>query len=229
MKKNKKIEIFEGDRATYYDNFVHHFFPNYNFLMNTIPALLKGVLSTVNIPRILVVGSGTGNEVKKMATFNDEWKIDACDPSKEMMTIAKDKLTTYKNVSLYECTIENLPTTTSYNAITLLLVLHFLSDDGAKENLLQEIYNKLEIGGTFILFDICGTQEELVQNFEILSHSFPDNWSQEETNMRKERILNVLNVISEYRLKLLAKNVGFSTIVKFHQSTITRAWILTKK
>ncbi|MEM6684783.1 MAG: class I SAM-dependent methyltransferase [Bacteroidota bacterium] len=228
MKKNKKVEIFEGDRATHYDTFIHHFFPNYDFVIDTIPVLLKGMLSSINTPQILVVGAGTGNEVKKMADFNDEWKIDACDPSAEMITIATNKLKMYDNVSLHQCTIENLPTPHLYSAITLLLVLHFLSDDGEKENVLREIYNKLDNGGIFILFDICGTSEEIAQNFEILKHSFPDNWSQEEKDLRKERILNILNVISEDRLQSLATKVGFSTVVKFHQSTITRAWILTK-
>ncbi|MEM6722123.1 MAG: class I SAM-dependent methyltransferase [Bacteroidota bacterium] len=228
MKKNKKVEIFEGDRATHYDNFIHHFFPNYDFVMKSIPMLVKGMLSSVAVPRILVVGAGTGNEVKKIAAIDDDWKIDACDPSEEMIIIAKNKLATYKNISLYQCTIEELPTTNSYDVITLLLVLHFLSDDGEKENLLREIYNRLETGGSLIVFDICGTREELEQNFKILSHSFPDNWSQEEKDMRKQRILNVLNVISEERFKSLAEKAGFDTVVKFHQSTITKAWILTK-
>ena len=229
MIKNKKVEIFEGDRATNYDNFVRHFFPNYEFVMNSIPQLLKGILSSVTTPNILVVGCGTGNETKKIAAFNDEWKIDACDPSEEMIAIAKEKLAAYQNVSLHTCTVENLPTNKSYSAITLFLVLHFLSDDGEKEQLLQDIYNKLTIGGTFVLFDICGTQEELEQQYDILSHTFPYNWSREEKEMRKERILNVLNVISEDRLKFLSEKVGFTSIVKFHQSTISSAWILTKK
>lgn len=229
MKKSKKIEVFKGERVTYYDNFINHFFPNYDFVMNSIPKLLKGILASVTTPRILVVGCGTGNETKKIVGCNEEWRVDACDPSQEMINIAGEKLSAYKNLRLIHGTIEDIKSTHKYDIITLFLVLHFLSDDGEKESLLQNIANKLDKGGKFILFDICGTQEELEQNFDILSYSFPDNWLQEEKDMRKERILNVLNVIDEERLTFLLDKVGFKKPAKFHQSTISRAWLITKK
>lgn len=229
MKRNKKIEIFEGERATRYDSFISDFFPNYNFLMDNIPQLIKGLLTDIEKANLLVVGCGTGNETKQLADYKNDWQIDACDPSKEMIDIATSKLSKYENVHLIYGTIEDIPATKKYHIITLFLVLHFLSDDGAKEDLLQNIADKLAPNGAFILFDICGSRKELEHNFEILSHSFPSDWPREEVDIRRNRILEMLNVIDENRLIQLLEKVGFNKIIKFHQSTISRAWLITKK
>jgi len=227
METRKEIEIFEGDRAIRYDNFISNFFPDYNLIMEIVPKILSGQFSDKELLNILVVVCGTGNETKRLLDFNKNWRIDACDPSKEMIYIAKQKLASYSNLNLINSTIEQVDTT--YDAATLFLVLHFLTGDGAKQELLINICKRLKSGGKLIMLDICGTQKELKKNFKILSSLFQEAWSEEEIKIRRERILNTLNVISEKRCITLLKKPGFKTPIKFHQSTITRAWVVTKK
>ncbi|WP_452597946.1 class I SAM-dependent methyltransferase [Pontimicrobium sp. MEBiC01747] len=227
--KNKVVEVFEGERATNYDSFITDFFPSYNFIMDNIPKLIEGSINNKESSRILVVGCGTGNETKRLLDYNKNWKIDACDPSKDMIEIAKRKLTGYTNLKLINTTVDAIDGTREYDIITLFLVLHFMPDNGEKKKLLTHIFKKLKKGGKFILLDICGTKKELKQNFALLTHLFPKDWSKEDIEYRKNRILNTINAVSEERTKKLLNKAGFKTVIKFHQSTICRGWVITKK
>lgn len=225
---NTSIEIFEGERVSNYDNFVIDYFPSYSFVMQNCAVLISDHLMIKSKPKILVVGCGTGNEAKQLLDYNNDWLIDACDPSEEMINSAKSKLSKYTNLNLTHCGVEELDKSNLYDAATLFLVLHFISDDGAKLDLLREIGSRLEVGAKFLLFDICGTKNEIEENFDILRQLFPKKWCSEEIEMRRERMLKTLNTIDENRTLELLELAGFVKPVKWHQSFLVRSWILTK-
>jgi tRNA (cmo5U34)-methyltransferase len=225
---NNAIEIYEGERASNYDNFVIDYFPSYSFVMQNCAVLISDHLMIKSKPKILVVGCGTGNEAKELLDYNNDWPIDACDPSEEMFNQAKYKLSNYTNVNLIHGGVDELHKSDLYDAATLFLVLHFISDDGAKLDVLKEIANRLEVGAKFLLLDICGTQTEIEENFDILRQLFPKEWPNEEIELRRERILKTLNTIDEKRTLELLELAGFVKPVKWHQSFLVRSWILNK-
>lgn len=227
--KTKTIEIFEGDRVQNYDAFIEELFPSYHLFIKAVPRILGQRLLHKEQPRLLVVGCGTGNEAKHLAQYSTKWQIDACDPSEEMYAFAKAKLAPYPNTEVMLGMVNALDHRKTYYAATLFLVLHFLSDDGAKLALLNDIAAKLKKGGLFILFDISGSKEEISDTFEIQKALFPAHWTQEKIAERKKRITQNLNVISEERCFELLEEAGFDQPIRFHQHTICKGWMATKK
>ncbi|MEM9078882.1 MAG: class I SAM-dependent methyltransferase, partial [Bacteroidota bacterium] len=92
----KNLAIFEGYRATNYDNFVQQWIPNYDYFMSILPALLR--ISPEK--SLLAVGCGTGTELSALKDVDDTWSILGVDPSPEMIQIAQKKLKLYDNIEL---------------------------------------------------------------------------------------------------------------------------------
>lgn len=221
----KNVELFENDRAKNYENFVDTWIPNYRYFISIIPKLLKNI----DDKNVLVVGCGTGNEILAFKDKLYEWEITGIDPSIEMIAQAKERLKNYPNIKLINGTVNELPTTTLFASATLLLVLHFLPDDGSKLNLLKDIQKRLQPNAPFIMLDITGSKDELKNNIKVLKYLLPDTISEEEKEIRKNRILNKLQPVSKSRLSELLIEAGFITPINFFQSTIYNGWLSYKK
>lgn len=220
-----KIEIFEGDRAAQYDNFVDTWIPNYRFFMSMVPKLLKHVKDK----NLLVAGCGTGNEILAFGDELPKWHITGVDPSIEMLQQAKKNLNCFPNIQLINSSVDELPKGTNFGAATLLLVLHFLEDDGNKLTLLKEISNRIKSDAPFILLDITGDKKQLKENLGILRKLILGAVDKEQIDMRINRIFNELHSISEKRLSDLLIRAGFKKPTRFYQSTIYMGWITRKK
>lgn len=221
----KKIEIFENERAAKYNKFVETWIPNYHYFLDCLPNLLEDTISK----KLLVVGCGTGNEIERFIKTSNEWEVLGIDPSKEMINQAIDKLKQHKNVILVEGLISDLAEEKKYDAATLLLVLHFLEDNGNKANLLKDIAKRLVSGSKLIILDITGDRSQIKENLEILRNILPKELNENEINMRLNRIENDFFPISEERLITLVEEAGFEKPTRFFQSTIYMGWIAKKK
>jgi len=134
--------IFENGRASNYDQFVTAWIPNYHYFIDLLPTLLEDQLGD----EMLVVGCGTGNEISSIIRKDPKWKITGVDPSPEMVSQAREKLSDYPNVTLVDGRVSDLPGNESFGSASLLLVLHFLPDDGAKLALLKDISSRMKSG-----------------------------------------------------------------------------------
>jgi len=220
-----KLEIFENERATGYNQFVETWIPNYNFFLDRLPKLV----SETTQKNLLVVGCGTGNEIERFVQASEQWKITGIDPSPEMIKQASEKLHTYDNVTLIEGLVADLEIETKYSVATLLLVLHFLDDNGNKLNLLKDIAERLVSGATFVLLDITGDENQINQNLKVLKLFLPDGLDEEQISNRLNRIKNELFPVSEERLSELCTEAGFEPPLRFFQSTIYMGWLTKKK
>ena len=220
-----KLEIFENERATGYNQFVETWIPNYHFFLDRLPKLV----SETNQKNLLVVGCGTGNEIERFVQASEQWKITGIDPSPEMIKQASEKLHTYDNVTLIEGLVADLDIEKKYSVATLLLVLHFLDDNGNKLNLLKDIAERLVSGATFVLLDITGDENQINQNLKVLKLFLPDGLDEEQINNRLNRIKNELFPVSEERLSELCTEAGFEPPLRFFQSTIYMGWLTKKK
>lgn len=223
----KGIELFENERATNYDDFVLTWIPHYQFIMNLLPVLLKDANNTGN-NRLLVAGCGTGNEILAFHRSGLEWSITGVDPSPDMIVQAKKKIANQRNIELICGLVSDLATNKLYGAATLILVLHFFPDDGAKQSLLEDISSRLEPGAPFVLMDIFGSGPQIRQNLNIFRKTLPADLTSEKINERLERIEQHIHYIPEERLIGLLGAAGFENPVRFHQSTIYGGWV-TKK
>lgn len=222
---DKTVEIFEGDRAKNYEDFVDAWIPNYRSFMQMIPMILP----STEEEKILVVGCGTGNEIMAINQCLYDWQITGVDPSEEMLCQAKEKLKEFSNVKLINGTVDQLSLEVNFSAATLLLVLHFMPDDGTKLNLLKDIHIRLQPNAPFVLLDITGEGNEFDQNLDVLLQLIPDTVIEEQKAWRKDRFQNELYKISETRLSELLMEAGFDTPTRFFQSTIYQGWITKKQ
>lgn len=219
-----KPEIFENERATGYNQFVDTWIPNYHYFLDRLPKLL----SETSDKNLLVVGCGTGNEIERFVQAPDRWKITGVDPSPEMVKQAYEKLQNHENVTLIRGLVTDLDPEKKYGAATLLLVLHFIEDDGGKQNLLKEIADRLISGATLVILDITGDENQIRQNLKVLRLLLPDGLDEEQINNRLNRIEYDLYYVSETRLSALCTAAGFEVPLRFFQSSIYMGW-LTKK
>lgn len=218
------VELFEKERAAGYNQFVETWIPNYTYFLDCLPQLLEAT----ERKDLLVVGCGTGNEIERFVKAPSHWAITGVDPSPEMIAQAKVKLQDYTEVQLVEGLLSMLNTEKTFSAATLLLVLHFLEDNGDKLNLLRDIADRLESGAPLVLLDITGTAKQMEQNLHILRLLLPAGLDKTEINKRMNRIQNELHAVSEERLAILLYEAGFEEPTRFFQSAIYMGW-LTKK
>lgn len=220
-----KVEIFENERATGYNQFVETWIPNYYYFLDRLPKLLR----ETSHKDLLVVGCGTGNEIEWFTQSPEHWKITGIDPSPKMIEQAHEKLQNFKNVKLIKGLLTDLDVGKKYGAATLLLVLHFLNDSGEKLNLLKEIAEKLMPGAPLVMLDITGDKNQIRKNLEILRLLLPDDLDEEQINNRLIRIENELYHISEKRLSELCVEAGFEPPLRFFQSVIYVGWLTKRK
>jgi len=220
-----KVEIFENERATGYNQFVETWIPNYHYFLDSLPKLL----SETKIKDLLVVGCGTGNEIERFIQAPEKWKISGVDPSPEMIKQAAEKFQNYDNVILAEGLVTDLSIEKKYGAATLLLVLHFLGDNGNKLNLLKDIAERLVSGATFIMLDITGNNEQIHQNLKVLKLLLPAGLDEEQVSDRLNRIENELFPVSEERLSELCEEAGFESPLRFFQSSVYMGWMTKKR
>ncbi len=220
----RHIETFEDKRADGYDEFIKHWIINYEFVINSLPKLVDTYCK--NAKEILVVGAGTGNEMLSLSK-NDNFNITGVDPSANMISTAKEKLSKTKNTRLILGQVIDIKQT-SFDVATLFLVLHFMKNDGTKEQLLKDIYNKLSDNGLFILLDIFGSKKEFKQNIKFLENLLPKELNGVDIKRKIDTMPERVFPISEKELTKLLKKVGFKKPIRFFQSAIYGGWIIMK-
>ncbi len=219
-----QIELFENERVANYDNFVNNWIFNYHYFIGILPK----ILCKTEPKKVLVAGCGVGNEMIALAEYDKQWEITGVDPSPEMIEIAQKRCKDLENICLKIGVVKDLKDT-QYDAGTLLLVLHFMEDNGAKLQLLKDIADKLKPNAPFVLFDITGSKEQLKKNLEVFSLLRPDDVKEEDLEKRVFRIINELKPVSEERLEELMIQAGFEKPLRFFQNTIYMGWITKKK
>ncbi|NBC67077.1 MAG: methyltransferase domain-containing protein [Bacteroidetes bacterium] len=221
----KKVEIFENERATRYNQFVENWIPNYHYFLDQLPKLLR----EADPKSLLVVGCGTGNEIDRFVEAPENWSITGVDPSPEMIQQAREKLNHLDDVTLIEGLITDLDQQQTFGAATLLLVLHFLADNGEKSEILKAIADRLRPGAPFVLLDITGNRNQIRDNLDVLKSLLPDDLDDETISYRLHRIEHELHHISEERLTEIVVEAGFEPPLRFFQSSIYVGWLMHKQ
>lgn len=220
-----KVEIFEKERASNYNQFVEDWIPNYSYFMEKLPKLL----SETDNKDLLVVGCGTGNEIVQFAKADQDWKITGVDPSPEMINQAKERLAKHENIELIKGLVSDLSQDRKYGAVTLLLILHFLEDNGEKLNLLRQIAQRLKTEAPLVMLGITGDQKQMKTNLKVLKQLLPNNLDKDLLQNRLQRIENDLHYVPEERLMELCQEAGFERPIRFFQTSIYMGWITWKK
>ena len=180
---------------------------------------------------VLVTGSGTGMEIINLCQRNPQWKLTGIEPSADMMEVAENQITARgftERVQLYRGYLDSTPETQVYDAATLLLVMHFIPDDGSKLLLLQNIAKRLRSGATFVLADLHGDREsthfqQLLSAWKYFYFKRLGNPSVEDEDNFKKAI-NSIYFVSETRIFSLLETAGFSEITRFYNAFLFGGW-----
>ncbi len=108
----KHAVIFERERALKYDGQVHLSMAGYGAMHQVIAEVLVTALPDKEAASLLMVGIGTGNDVKPFARYAGAgWRFTGVDPSPEMLAIAREKLAAeglLERTSLHACELRDL-------------------------------------------------------------------------------------------------------------------------
>ncbi|BAZ30979.1 hypothetical protein NIES4074_34470 [Cylindrospermum sp. NIES-4074] len=215
-----------------YDTMAQMALPGYEAMHTMALSVLKANLpQTANL---LVVGAGSGMELVKFGKGNSQWQMLGVDPSSNMLAIAQQKIEQHglsERVKLFTGYTHDLAPTALYDAATCILTMHFLTDDGSKLALLQNIAQRLKPSATLILVDIYG--EKGTDEFERMISIIKVFWEEMGMNPEKsmqgvETIKKGVYPIPEMRVMELLQQAGFSNIVRFYTGLWVGGWVATK-
>ncbi|MFP4096056.1 MAG: class I SAM-dependent methyltransferase [Cyclobacteriaceae bacterium] len=226
------VVYFEGERASNYDDNIPRWVPNYYFVQQSIPAILKAYLPVDEVRKLLVVGCGTGQEISELRQHPTSWQITGLDPSPQMIRLAQMKLAFRENdrsLRLKIGVVQNLPPDELYDAATLILVLHFIPDsrDG-KLDLLKNIAARLQKGAPLIIYDIYEVaqfeqQLSYFRQYLLLRGMDTDILEEGLQHVREDT-----HRLTQEQLSTLLQEAGFEPPVMFSNAFYYGGWVTTK-
>ena len=179
---------------------------------------------------LLVLGAGTGMEIGTLRAIFQQWRFTGVEPSADMVKIARERLREVGlagRAELVEGYLEALPPSVRFDGATVILVMHFLPDDGAKAQLLQEVAKRLRPGARMILVDQHGIRPsagfdstiEVWKKYQVLA-----GYDQEAVDTAMLDRLGNLHYIPENRVVALLEEAGFEDVERFYQAFVFGGW-----
>ena len=230
MTAEAKVE-FDRERASQYDLDIRKAIPGYEALHGMAQSLLETNLSSS--AKLLIVGSGTGMELINYCQANPQWSLTGIDPSPEMMQIAKQELASQKllaRVNLHTGYIDTLPEAEPMDAATLMLVMHFVKDDGSKLQLLKNVAQRLKPGAEIVLADLYGDKSashfvKLRKAWRALYFRQLNDRARDEAEQKFDAAIdNSIYFAREARIIELLNIAGFDSISKFYNAFLFGGW-----
>lgn len=227
------VRHFDAARAERYDARIGQAIPGYAALHELALPLIGA--ATGGRGRVLVVGAGTGREACALARAYPEIRVTAVEPAPAMAAKAKEKIAAENlgaRVALIASTVAALPDESAFDAATLLLVLHFVPDDGRKDALLAEIAKRLRPGGTLALADMtAGWSADQARaldpawtEMQRLNGIADEDIAKGQAHVAKD----VFRLSADEMARRLA-HAGFEPSVKFFQAFMFEGWIARRR
>jgi tRNA (cmo5U34)-methyltransferase len=151
---------YDAAHARAYERKIRALIPGYETLHELSTFMLLDCLPAD--ARVLVAGSGTGEELIRYAQLAPGWRVTGVEPSPDMNANAAARIAEIgasDRVSLIEGKPGEVELGGPYDAVTSLLVMHFLPDDGSKARYIAALASALKSGGTLLLADLTGERE----------------------------------------------------------------------
>ena len=219
---------FDGDYGEDYEILARRVIPGYRTLFPMFTAIIEPDLPTA--ARVLVVGAGTGIELITLKRARPDLRLHGVDPSGQMLELARRRVAQAglaSGVSFQLGYASDVPERPLFDAATLINVLHFVPDDGAKPDLLNDIARRLRPGAVFVLFDLHGDPGS--EEHERYMSAWRRYWkirgmTAEEMAAFGERIRDGIHFISAQRAVELALDAGFTDPQRFFKGMLYGGW-----
>lgn len=227
-------EKFDTSRANEYARQSRIALAGYDACQDLAACMLAASLGNLGSAKILVVGAGgTAQEIIAMAALEPTWQFTAVDPSEPMLAAAAQQLQAnhlLERTRLHLGHVEDLAADESYDAATLIGVLHHLEGDGAKRHILRSIRAHLKPGAPLI---VAGNHSAYASQ-PLLLAAWGHRWRQhgaspDEVKAKLGKILQGADPPhSEAAVQQLMFDAGFGDATRFFSSLFWGAWLTRK-
>lgn len=173
---------YDSRHAAAYPDKIRALIPAYDWLHQLSTELLLASLPPA--ARVLVAGSGGGEEVLRYAQAAPGWQLTGVEAAEAMHMLAQRRCAEAGLAARVHWQLGRLGEVAladGFDAATSLLVLHFLPDDGSKAAFLAGLARALRPGGILLLADLGGQPGEA--GFEALFAT----WQQQQLRSRSTR------------------------------------------
>ncbi|WP_073526962.1 class I SAM-dependent methyltransferase [Pseudomonas fluorescens] len=224
-------EKFDTSRANEYARQSRIALAGYDACQDLAACMLAASLGDAPSAKVLVVGAGgTAQEIIAMASLEPGWRFMAVDPSQPMLDAARQQLEAnhlLDRTTLHLGTLEDLAADASYDAATLIGVLHHLEGDEAKDRMLRSIRAHLKPGAPLI---VAGNHYAYASQ-PLLLAAWGQRWRQhgatpDEVKAKLGKILQGADPPhSEAAVQRLLHDAGFGDTTRFFSSLFWGAWL----
>ncbi|WP_437721129.1 SAM-dependent methyltransferase [Sorangium sp. So ce861] len=207
----KHVAAFGRERALSYDDQVHRFWPGYGVLQQVAAEVIAAALPDNEAASLLMVGIGTGSEVKPFARYVGAGvRFTGVDPSPEMLAVAREKLAAeglLERTSLHACELRDLARGPLFDGAQMIGVLHHLPGDEARLELLREIAGRLKPGAPFVLG--CRTGDDPRLRAVEDRRAIAGGWPPEAAEQRRKAMASLRVPASDEEVFALLSRAGF--------------------
>lgn len=225
------MQKFDASRTAEYEQQSRIALAGYEACHELAACMMSAVLGAGSTRHLLIVGAGgTAQEIVTMAQLEPNWRFTAVDPSPSMLELAVSKLEQadlMERVEVHLGLVEDLSEEETFDAATMIGVLHHLPGIEAKQSILRSIARRLKPGSPFIL---AGNQMAYASQPTLLK-AWGERWrmhgtSPEEVTAKLGKILQGADPPSSPTALLeLLNEAGFESPLSFFSSLFWGAWI----
>lgn len=225
---------FDDQKAEAYDRVIRQVVPGYDVLHEMIKVVLNRYVTKTN-PELLSVGCGTGVELLKLGEHFESWRFTGVEPASAMAKVAQANVEIQQmsdRAHVVEGYVDDLPGDQLFDAATLILVMHFVPDDGSKEALLRSIAQRLKPGAPLILADLhAEVQGDRFNRFLEIWRDWQLHQGMPEHIVDRgfEHVVRDIQFVSEERILELLHTAGFKTVEPFYGAFLFGGWIAWKE
>lgn len=222
---------FDTSRASEYARQSRIALAGYDACHDLAACMLAASLGHSRSAKVLVVGAGgTAQEIIAMATLEPNWRFTAVDPSEPMLDVATQHLQAndlLHTTKVHLGHVDDLPADESFDAATLIGVIHHLNGDEQKHAILQSIKARLKPGAPLI---VAGNHYAYASQ-PLLLEAWGQRWRQqgakaEEVRAKLGKILQGADPPhSEAAVQALLHEAGFGEATRFFSSLFWGAWL----
>ncbi|MDB5806601.1 MAG: tRNA (Cmo5U34)-methyltransferase [Betaproteobacteria bacterium] len=226
---------FDPSRAAEYEKQSRIGLAGYDACHELAACLLAATLGSGSAATILVAGAGgTASEIITAGKLEPAWQFFAVDPSRPMLDLALSRVTAAGLAQRTESllgSVADLSPGRSYDAATLIGVLHHLPGEAAKQSILREIAARLKPGAPLIL--ACNHHAYASQ--PLLLAAWGERWRMQgaDADEVKAKLGKILQGAdpphSEAAVAALLDGAGFDEPLRFFSSLFWGAWIARRR